>query len=412
MNPRSRSRSRSCAERMALVALVALGWSAVQSAGCARQARAQAPAPEQASPSKLFVAAGGELWTSPQASGHGYALVHYQRERFMDDARLDVLWNTDTALISVDGYRLGERARVGGYLKAQGGFAGLLPRYYQEGVERAQRGFLASYVQTAWTLRQEVAPHFIQLEVGGRRWDFRPAPSSAAGLTLPDTRWELEPRLRYTYWALSYDPATDEAHRHYWRTLGLAWGVELGGNLRDRARPFGALSPEPGAGAAEDRNAGDRAVFIARAWARAGTSLGSRARVQGALFGATGAQEDDLTRVRAGGLNPYVVPLGGLPWASYLPDRLLASELSLHIKAWGDSEVGVMGQSALMPAKDLARRAGAGDAWGGLLSAGVFGDWRWGPWQVDTRVGLAPAWRSPYDELSLSAWLSVGRRLF
>lgn len=358
--------------------------------------------------SALFLAGGAEGWTSAKAGGHGYLLAQYERDVL--GGRLVAMYNTDTLMLSLSGYKISETASLGGYIKGQGGFAGLLPDYYQRAELLPGRGFMASYVQTMWVLSQDIAPHFLQLELGGRRWDFRRLDGTDEALKLPANLWELEPRVRYTYWDLAYDPATQQAHRHYLRVEGLAFGVELGANLRDRRQAFGALDAQR-FDPVDLRNDGKRALFIARAWARAGHKLGQRLRLQGMLYGATGVAQDDLVRVRAGGTNPYVVPISGLPWASHLPDDLLASELSLHLKVLKDSEVGVMAQGALMGQDDLARVEGQ-DGWGGLVGVGLFGDWRLGDWQVDTRVGFAPDSTWLVDGPHLTAWLSVGKQIF
>lgn len=372
---------------------------------------APAMAQESQPAGKLFVAAGGDAWVSPASGGHGYALAHYEREGILG-AKLQATWNTDTLMLALTDYKLNARLSVSGYLKGQAAFAGLLPDYYQRGQLIEERGFWASYLQSGWVFSQSVAPHFLQLEISGRRWRFdRMEDKTSASLVLPRTKWELEPRVRYTYWDMAYDPATQQAHRHYWRVDGLAFGVELGANLRDQAQDFGAI--DPASFTPDDaRNHSQRALFVARAWARAGKQLSQRFRLQGMLYGASGVAQDDLVRVRAGGLNPYVVPIAGLPWATYLPDKLLSSEIALHVKVLKDSEVGLLANGALMPASDLARRAEA-EGWGGVTGLGLFGDWRFGDWQLDTRVGLAPnsAWLDG-DGPYLSAWLSVGKQLF
>ncbi len=36
------------------------------------------------------------------------------------------------------------------------------------------------------------------------------------------------------------------------------------------------------------------------------------------VFLSLGQNEDDLTRMRVGGMNPYVIPVHGLPWTSHV----------------------------------------------------------------------------------------------
>jgi len=106
-------------------------------------------------------------------------------------------------------------------------------------------------------------------------------------------------------------------------------------------------------------------------------------------------------------MNPYVVPLAGVPWAAFLSSTYLVGELSAHIRVFDEIEIGVLTDAGLV--QDLGR-TGAED-FGGVLGLGAFADLRWGPWQGDLRVGWAPelGWQARGSSWSL--YLALGRRL-
>lgn len=361
--------------------------------------------------SRFYAAGGAEAWVSPNGGGHGYFILSYQRPKVYQDVLLDVTLNTDTLQITLDNYTLSKTMALGGYLKGQALIAGLLQDYYIQGNNRPERGFNASYLQSAMYLKNSDAPHYLQLEVGGRKWFFSRAGKTSDALILPAESWVLEPRLRYTYWDLKFDPATMEAHRHYWRVDGLAFGFELGLDWRDQRQPWGARD-EDSFEVPDLRNDGAQSSILARAWIRAGYALTKKMRVQGMINMATGQNQDDLNRVRAGGMNPYVIPIAGLPWASHLPDTIVSSELAMHYKILSNSEIGAMMHSAVMNNNDLQRTRIDDPDIGGLIGVGLFGDWRFGDWQFDSRFGWALPFNSLSDNPHLTLWLSVGKRVW
>lgn len=379
-----------------------------------------APGQAQAAQDRLYVAGGGEAWVSPEAGGHGFALVHYQRDAVVQQAQLNLFYNTDTLFAGLDGLRLGEHLRAGGFIKGQVGFGGLLPDYYQRGEFVEGRGFAASQAQAVAYLRVVDAPHFLDLAIGGRRWRFDRLGRTNSALVMPLDFWSVEPELRYTYWALKHDAAFSDPHRLSWRIEGLAFGVEVSTQIRSQQRPWGATEAS-GLEPADRRNRDTGDPLLVRGWARGGVALGQRARVQGMLYVAGGAHEDDITRVRAGGMNPYVVPLSGLPWAAFMPDQLGAAQLSGHIKV-GAHELGLSVESLTMSRADALRlsapRVEDAPAWlpgGGsetLIGLGLFADMRWGAWQLDARAG----WALPDEVLArsphLTVWLALGKQIF
>lgn len=386
----------------------------------AQEAEASAQQSASAPDHGLFVSVGadGASTVTPGLGWHGYALIHYRRRGLWRGAQLDAFYNTDTLYASVSGIALTDKLRLGAYTKAQAVGAGVLFDYYQLNRSLPERSFGASYAQAVVVLELSDAPLFLQLELGGRRWAFSALEGTSPALTLPADMWTFEPRLRATWWSFQHDRAFSEPHRHTWRTRGWGFGLEFGQDLRAGWRPWGALDPDVFE-EVDRRNVSGRQPLLFRGWLRAGQPLGGgRLRLQQHLFVALGDQEDDLTRVRLGGMNPYVVSLAGMPWAAFLPENFGAAQVSLMARVTGESEAGVFLDAARISEAD-ARRVGRQGAPNELLGVGLYGvglagDVRLGEvWQLDLRAG----WTLPNDTLgnsqpNLSAWLSLGAQVF
>ena len=182
-------------------------------------------------------------------------------------------------------------------------------------------------------------------------------------------------------------------------------GVELGADVRDTAQPWGALS-----GVDDGRNHPGRVILMARQWLRAGALVSPRVRLQLEESASWGEGEDDLTRPRSGGMNPYVVAIPGLAWPSLLSERLIAAQASVHVRPslrW-PHELGV---AVAGGAFNDVRRVGALDSFGGAGGLAAFADLRFGRWQAYVRAGWAfPVAWLPGTHLSVLAGLGV--RLF
>ena len=99
--------------------------------------------------------------------------------------------------------------------------------------------------------------------------------------------------------------------------------------------------------------------------------------------------EDDLTRVRIGGMNPYVVPLAGAPWAALLADSFIAIQMSWHFRIYRELELGFLADGLAM--SDPRR---IGDRELGMLGGlGLFIDFQMGSFQLDLRGGWTPSLR-------------------
>src|SRR5699024_7935095 len=103
-----------------------------------------------------------------------------------------------------------------------------LSDYYRDGVNDSARGFWASYVNAAASAKLNLAPHFVELAAGARRWFFARQGGTDPALVLPPEAWVGEVRLRYTLWKLADEPSLWEPQRLYPRLRGVAFGVELG----------------------------------------------------------------------------------------------------------------------------------------------------------------------------------------
>ncbi len=373
---------------------------------------AQEAEPEQ----HLYAAGGAEFWPSPDVGniGHGYGLLSYRRLDGWRGADLDLTYNTDTLMLTVRDIRISETIRLGGYLKGQVGFAGLLVDYYQQGLWVPDRGFWAGYGRGGLLVDFVNDPLFVQFDLGGRRWFFTPNDDTNPDLTLPPDTWVFEPTMRITYWNMQHDPSFTDPHRPYWRIRGWGLGLELASHFRQDTRGWGDIEGEVRPG--ENRNIANRNPIFARAWIRGGAELLDNLRGEFHLFASIGLDEDDLTRTRVGGMNPYVVQISGLPWAAYLPQNFGTIHLSAHYNIIGQHEIGVMFDAmqfsesdALRIDRDLFEFNPNATA----VGIGLFGDFRWGNgWQANARLGWAPNTQYLADSPHLATWFSLGKQIF
>jgi len=350
-----------------------------------------APAPARADGlhHRLSLAGGGELYATPGFNGHGFFLVRYDLDGLPRESHLSVELNTDTLRVSYWGLRVG-RFELGVAAAGEVLIAGILSDYYRNGVNDPGRGFWASYATAGGSAKLNLAPHFLELAAGARRWFFSRAGATNAALVLPPDAWVGEVRLRYTLWMLDPDRSLWEPQRLFPRLRGVALGVELGLDARSEVAPWGARDPSVFA-PTDLRNDPSRAIFSARQWLRAGAKLHARLRLQidesaSWMWGA-----DDLVRARIGGLNPYSIPLVGAPWADYLADDFAAADVSLHVRVAGEHEVGVLVDGVVLD--DVYRTGGPTARVGALAGIGAFADLRIGAWQLDVRGGWSPTVR-------------------
>lgn len=350
---------------------------------------AAAPASAAELHHRISLAGGGEIYATPDLSGHGFFLLRYDLDGLPRNAHFAAELNTDTLRLSYDRVRFG-RFELGVAAAGEVLIAGILSDYYRDGQNDPGRTFWASYGSAAAAAKLNLAPHFVELAVGARRWFFSRGGATRPELTLPPESWVGEVRLRYTLWQLAGDRSLWEPQRLFPRLRGVAFGVELGLDARSLARPWGAR--DDAAFTVPDlRNDPSRTIFSARQWLRAGTLLQRRVRLQidetaSWMWGA-----DDLVRLRVGGLNPYSVPLVGAPWAGYLAGNLAAIDASLHVRVAREHEIGVLVDGVVLD--DVDRTGGSTARPAVLGGVGVFADLRLGAWQLDLRGGWSPTLR-------------------
>lgn len=336
---------------------------------------------------RVSLAAGGELSLSPALNGHGFFLARYDLEGLPRASHLAVELNTDTLRVAYDRIRLG-RIELGVYAAGELLIAGLLSDYYREGRNDPGRGFAASYASAGAAAKLNSAPHFIELALTARRWFFGRNGTTQPELILPPEAWVGEVRLRYTLWQLRNDPSLYEPQRLFPRVRGFAFGVEAGFDARSAARPWGAR--DPSFAPVDLGNDPSRTIGTVRQWLRAGALLGPRVRLQLDELASWMWGEDDLVRLRVGGLNPYSVPLVGAPWAGYLAGDLAAVQLSLHTRVWRDAELGLLADGVVLAD---AQRTGSPPRPAVLAGVGAFADVRFANWQLDLRGGWSPTLR-------------------
>ncbi|NOY25642.1 MAG: hypothetical protein GXP62_07190 [Oligoflexia bacterium] len=100
-------------------------------------------------------------------------------------------------------------------------------------------------------------------------------------------------------------------------------------------------------------------------------------------------QQDDATRTRMGGLNPYVVPLAGAAWAEWRVEDYAALRLGLR----GRSALGDHGLLSMMPFADVATAPEISSSqprgpW--AVGLGLVARWTQGRSFVDLAGGVAP----------------------
>lgn len=358
------------------------------------QARAEAD-------QRLALFGGSGAWLDPESGFHAYYAAAYDVEKLWRGAHFGAEFNTDTARLTFDRLSIWDgRLELGAKATYEFFFAGLLIDYYRLGKKDPERGFQASYFHLETHLKATLpADNYLELAVGVRRWFIDTRTNTSEDLVLPPDAWVAEPRLRYTFWRLKHDASLRDRHRLFPRVRGIALGVEIGLDFRNETRPWGALGGT-GLDPADPRNDPGDTIFFLRQWLRAGWQFHDRIRTQLSEFASYGYREDDLTRPRIGGLNPWVVPLAGAPWAAFLSEKFIALESSWHFRIWKELEIGAMFHGALL---EDVERTGREDVYGFVGGMGAFVDARLWDFQVDLRAGWSPSldWQSDSGQFSL-----------
>ena len=354
--------------------------------------------------SKLSAVLGAETWNDRDIPAHGVAIVAYETDGFPADARLLLELNTDTLRVAYDGVRLSDHAEFGAQLTGEFLIAGLSRDYWRDGHAEPDRGFLSSYARAQTWLKLNIRPRtYFTLEAGARRWFHSDYDDTSSAFELPADAWVFEPRLHWVWWCLTDDPGWRDRHRLFPRVSGVAVGFSAKVDVASESRPWGARDADT-FDPPDARN--DPAPTAVRGvqWLRAGWQMLPAVRTQLHQSARLASGEDDVTRARIGGLNPYSVNLAGAPWAHNLSDDYAAAAWSWHLRVWDDLELGPLADAVIL--RDIGR---TGDTAADLMwGVGGLVDWRSGPWQIDARGGWSPTLADRSGKAAWNAWLSVG----
>lgn len=353
------------------------------------------------------VAAGGEYNFSPAFTGRGWGLFDAMGAGVVGNGNLRLHYNTTKLHVGIERLFFAKN-KMAFFAFAEGQLilAQILRDYFKRGQRIAELGFDASEARLHAKLQWYPGPYqTLEVTVEGHYWWFGTNRNTAPNFVLPPNTWVFEPRIGYVFWKIDAHGEEWEAHRFYPRVRGVALGIRGGVDVRSRSGAWGLP---------DGRNDPGRAIYTVRQWLRAGWQFVPLARLQVDQWGSYGWGEDDITRNRVGGVNPYVVPVPGLPWTGLVSERLFSAQLGVHIKAKEASrhEFGVLlGGGAF---NDVTRD-GAISTYGGAGGLALFGDFRFGErdrYQLHARFsyGLPVVWLldGPY----LSGLLTFGARVF
>ena len=185
----------------------------------------------------------------------------------------------------------------------------------------------------------------------------------------------------------------------YRRVEGIAVGASVGVDVRSDVRPWGFTG--------DGRNDPRKAIWTLNQWLRGGWKTGDRFRIELQETFNWGWFQDDITRLRVGGMNPYVIVVPGLPWSANLSERLALAQLSGHIRVKKDTpqELGLLVSGGML---NDPYRQGLLDDFGGIGGVALFTDLRWGRWQVYARFGWAVPSKWLRDNPHFSGFVGLG----
>ena len=352
-----------------------------------------------------YIAGGGDIAVSPNTGGHGFVLFEAIGRKLVGGGDLLLRYNTDSAEVGLARLQIVENTlELSVRARGQALLAGLLSDYYIQGARDTSRGFNASNALVEAKLQWHALPHqTFELLLRCTQWFFSTSGDTSTTLVLPDDPTLLTASVGYIYWKQSEGADAWLPHLVFPRFEGLALGVFGVVDARSNTTPWGET--------ADPRNAPKSVAPRVEQWLRYGRKLGSLVRVQVHQQLAWGSGQDDLSRHRIGGLNPYVVVIPGLPWPALLSERLLHAQASAHIKLGKGSphEVGLLIAGG---AFNDVRRTGALDKFGGAGGIALLGNLRFG--RVD--LHLQAGWSFPVEWLEeqphFNVMAAVGAEVF
>ncbi len=347
-------------------------------------------------------AGGADFAFTPEATGFGFVLFEATAADKVGKGDVRLLYNTDTIHLEIERIPLGKDFELSVALRGEFLFSGLLHQYYQQGLRNSDLGFNASYVVLLPKLQWHLADHHtLEVLTNVRYWIFGGNKTYPTDYVLPPDTVVFEPRLGYIYWNIDSPGEEYRASKLFPRIQGIAVGASVGVDVRSKVRPWGFVTDQP------DRNDPNKGIWTLNQWLRAGWKTGDRFRIELQETFNWGWFQDDLTRMRVGGMNPYVVVVPGLPWSANLSERLALAQLSAHVRPKKDKpqELGLLIAGGTI---NDPRRQGLLDSFGGIGGLALFTDLRWGRWQVYARVGWAIPSQWLLDNPHFSGFVGLG----
>lgn len=347
--------------------------------------------PSSASAWNLYVNGAADTWNTNEFGGHGIFLVHLALP--LGDWLLVAELNTDTALLRTQ--RQFGKVQLGGQVRAEALFGGLLIHHFVAGEDQPELGFYASFVEAQVDAKTNLATHWFTLSLGARQWAF--SAFEEENIVFPPNLLAAYAQLSWAWWEIAHDSSWSDPHRRARRRIeGFGLGIDVSAELRNESGEFGV----------EGRNPGEKEILSLRQWGAWGVDLSPIARLQIRQWAGWGFNEDDLTRMRVGGQNPYVLPVPGLPWAAFLAQRYVGGEVAQSFRLWGETEIGFTANGVVL---DDPRREGDFDEFGNVIGASLFLDFRHGPWQANAAIGLSPDTGYLANSLNYGAYVDLGR---
>ncbi len=341
---------------------------------------------------QLFFSLGGDLWKNKDFKGHGIILAHY-KTRINNKSSANLAFNTDTLFTNYQ-TEINKKFSCGASLKGELNLAGLLTDYYKQGELIKEGGFKASFIETS----PYIIYHFnlwnnLKLELSTKKWFFKESDNTSSSFTLPSDFWEFSPKIIYTFWQLKNDASFHDEHRFFHRLDGLAFSIIGAVNFRNQANKWGFTS------STNDRiNNPKTSALLLKQWLGFGINLGTL-RIQLKETAFFSENSDDINNARVGGMNPYVTPIAGMPWASFIVNQYLSAHPALYFKIFGESELGI--QMDFVYLKDVNRTGSK--QWGSAIGLSLHADVRINSWQFDLKGGytLPASWMEKEPHYSI-----------
>jgi hypothetical protein len=344
-------------------------------------------------------AAGADFAFVPEATGFGFVLFEAIGEDKVGEGDVRIYYNTDTIHLEIERIPMGKNFEFSVAVRGEIAFAGLLHQYYQQGLRRSELGFNASYVALLPKIQWHVADHHtLEVLTNVRYWFFGDKNTDPL-YTLPANTAVFEPRLGYVYWKIDSPGEEYRASKLFPRIQGVAVGASVGVDVRSEVRAWGFVG--------DGRNDPRKAIWTLNQWLRSGWQTGDRFRLELQETFNWGWFQDDITRMRVGGMNPYVLVIPGLPWSANISERLAIAQLSGHIRPKKNKpqELGLLVSGGAI---NDPRRQGLLDDYGGIGGLALFTDLRWGRWQVYARLGWAFPTNWLLDDPHFSGFMGLG----